>query len=392
MTKSYGSSNRTVAQRRDDLKDLLKKKHGDDWEEAWKNMPSNVKTGRLKKPIQDEIDKLDVETEPEYRDNVVKSELEHQVAQADHKSRSVGYELARQRERAEVAEKALQEKTDALDASQTQCAELVFENHSLKRPLDQQEMVDALEREKKKNKTLEEKLGFSATIQTQFKAKCDENRKLQALVEAKSGPGADLLREKDKEIDKVKKEVDEVKKELGEVKEQNKQLTEQLTEQIAHKEALGPKPSDETEALKARVARLEEQLADALLKNKVSEFMSEFFLEIMEIEKELKIDGAGGNEDFSKVFGLKAWHKDYNDETFSYVTLDARRILEKVLCDTMLYERMQAYMGVDPGRRIHHKPRADQKERNAHTIEVCTRIWGIGFNDKSELVVIGSSN
>jgi len=385
-------SNYSVDQLKDELKRLLKKKRGDDWEEAWNDMPSKVKTGCRKQPIQDEIDELDKETEPEYHDNVVKSELEFKASQADHRAAAVAFEGHTQRKRAEATEQQLEEMTEDRDKWRSGYAKLDTENRSLKRPFDQQAMVDALEREKNKNKTLEEKLGHSATMQTQFRVKCDENRKLQALVEAKSGPGADLLREKDKEIDKVKKEVDEVKKELGEVKEQNEQLTEQLTEQIAHKEALGPKPSDETDALKAKLARVEEQLADALLKNKVSEFMSEFFSEIMEIEKELKIYGAGGNEDFSKVFGLKAWHKDYNDETFSYVTLNARRILEKVLCDTMLYDRMQAFVGVDPDRRIHHKPRADQTERNAHTIEVCTRIWGKGFNDKSELIVIGSSN
>lgn len=413
MTKSFGSDGKSVAQLKDELCDEVKKLHPDDWQHVWDKMLPTL--GTRKKPIKEKIAELKEKNDPGVHQQMQLNELERLAQQNKRMIKELTEDRDEQRERCEATEKAAKEISEDRDVWQRMYTEKDVECRSLKRPFNEQEAIDALESAQKKNKKLEQKLGHYDTMQTQFKQVNEELKQLKGQRQSKPGPdNTAATRKKDEDLRKVREKRDELRKQLNDANEDLDEVrvdleeakrdlcdkdeelnaalkkNEELVEKIAYKEALGPKPSDEVEALKAKLARLEEQLADALLKNKVTEFMGEFISEITDIEKELKIYGAGGNEDFCKFLGLKAWLKDYNDETFAYVTLNSRRILEKVLCDTMLYDRMQAFMGVEPGRRIHHKPRADQTERNARTIEVCTRIWGEGFNSESELVVVGN--
>lgn len=406
MTKSFASDGKTVAQLKNELRDEVEKLHPDDWQNVWLDMLPTL--GTRKKPIKEKIAELKEKNDPGVHQQMQLNELERLAQQNKKMLKDVTEERDTERERREAAEKQAQEITEDRDVWQRMYTEKDVECRSLKRPFNEQETIDALESAQKKNKKLEQKLGHYDTMQTQFKRLSEEVKKHKGQNQSKPGPdNTAATRKKDEELRKVRKQLNDANEDLEEVKgdledakrdlcdkdeELNAALKENkdLTEQIAYKEALGPKPSDEVEALKAENARLNKQYVDPQINTMLHGFMSEFLPDIVPIEEELGIYGRGGNEDFSKFTVVKKWYGDYNDETYSYVTWNSRRILEKVLCDTMLYDRMQAFMGVEPGRRIHHKPRADQTERNARTIEVCTRIWGEGFSSESELVVVGN--
>ena len=122
---------------------------------------------------------------------------------------------------------------------------------------------------------------------------------------------------------------------------------------------------------------------------KFPEVVNEFKDELREIAKELGLNDWEDVEDFVKVFVLKATHEDYDDAKFAYVTLNARLILEKVLGDMPLYQRMHEFLSIENGHFIHNKPRAEQEERNAHTSEYFMRIWGKDFHGSLTIVSIG---
>ena len=172
-----------------------------------------------------------------------------------------------------------------------------------------------------------------------------------------------------------------MKEDLNAKNNENKKLRET----IQFKESLGPKLDETT---KEKLARLYAELRKAEMKNKVHEFLEEFGEELQAIVTELKITGRKDTKGFGRVFGLKTTHMDHDDTQFAYVTWNSRRILEKVLVDTKLYERMRTFMGANYY--IHHMPGADQTARNAHTIAVCEQIWGEGFGSDMPYTVVAN--
>ena len=126
-------------------------------------------------------------------------------------------------------------------------------------------------------------------------------------------------------------------------------------------------------------------------KEDVYRLMHKFSVELHDIaNKQLDFKGYADIKDFCTLLSLKAHEKDYNDEKYSYVTLNSRLILEKVLLDTMLYERMLQELGVEKGKWIHHKPHADHSARNQRTLAKVKEIQGEGFNPYAIFYVLGN--
>ncbi len=320
----------TVAELKKKVKEEMEKMYPDDWEERFEKLP----LWKVKKPWLEKLRELNKARFPEQHAHMDACRLENDAANADFKSRDLARELhtekARTKEVADRAQKLESERNDFRD----QLTESIKECEDLRKRLGKRPREEDSDSDSDSDE--------------------DKDARLKDALE---------------EIERLKKtgaHAGSLQQALKKKNEDNKKLQEQIDELQKTNHAY----FTELQPLRAMHAR---QCAQ----NDTHMFMDKFSTALHNISNvELKHEGDADKRDFSTFLALKVREGDYDDEKYSYVTLNSRLILEKVLVDTMLYERMLQELGVEKGKWVHHKPRADHTERNERTLAKVKEIWG----------------
>ena len=335
----------SVAELKKRVKEDMEKLFPDDWEERFDNLP----LWKTKKPWLEKLRELNKALFPEQHALMEVCAHKNDAENADFKSKQLADELrtekARNREALARNEKLQAECNDFRDQL----------NESIKECEDLRKRLGKRPREEDSDSDSDEDEDTAARLK-------DALEEIEQLK--KTGAHAGTLQQA-----------------LKKKNEDNKKLQEQIDELQKTNHAY----FTELQPLRAMHAR---QCAQ----NDIHKFVDKFRPELHNISNvELKHEGDADKKDFSTLLSLKVREGDYDDEKYSYVTLNSRLILEKVLVDTMLYERMLQELGVEKGKWVHHKPRADHTARNERTIAKVKEIWGDNaFNPHALYHVLGN--
>ena len=337
------SERKTVAELKAMVKEEMQKVYPDDWEDRFDELP----LWKVKKPWLAKLNELNRAKFPEQHAHMDACQLEDDVKNADHKSKALAHDLHKEKEltkaaedRAKACEAQSKDFRDQLNEAWKECDKLRDQVRLGKRSREEDEdEVEDADADEDKDAVL--------------KGALEEIKRLKATGGAHAGSMVLDLKKKNEDNKKLQEENGKLRQEL--------------------------------ETLRARDARVR-------TKDDVYTLMHKFSFELHDIANiQLDLKGYADIKDFCTLLSLKVRELDYDDMKFSYVTLNSRLILEKVLVDTMLYERMLQALGVEKGKWVHHKPRADHTARNEHTLAKMKEIWGDnGFNPNAHYNVVGN--
>ena len=404
------SMSNTIAELKDMVKEHMEKLFPDDWEDRFDELSVKMP----KKEWLAKLNELNRAIHPAQYALMDVCTLESNTKKAEFKSKDLANELGRMRKQLKDAEdraKAFEKECDKKDKD---LASTITEMHS------QKGHFIALQKEHKaantkitalKNEVKELKAADKQGGGGRYKRKYQELDEKYDRLQDRADEQEETNEELQAAYDKLKVDLNEAVEKAAKACEERDQANAgriqacverdeavNRTKTSAHAGSLQEdlkKKNEENMKLKDQMAELEKTnyayfnelqplralRANLCAQDDIHKFMNKFRPELHKISNvELKHQGDADKKDFSTYLTIKVREEDYNDDKYSYVTLNSRLILEKVLLDTMLYERMLQELGVEKGKWVHHKPHADHAARNERTLKKAKEIWGVGLN------------